>query len=411
MKYLPLTFARRYLFSKKSTNAINLITGVSMVGMGVISMAMVLVLSVFNGFEGLTVSLFNSFSPDLKVTPETGKVFVLTSHQLSQLRQIDGVVAVSQVLEEKAALKYDDREFIGTLKGVDKHYLDVSSVDTAMIRGQFVLKHKGQDYAVVGAGVEGQLGIRVDDPFRSISVLIPSRGQGSGGLLPTSAFNKANIVPSGTFSIQMEFDSKYVFVPLEFMRKLLKYDLELSGLEFRINPNVPLSEVERDIVSVLGEGFEFKDRYQQNEFLYKVMRTEKWATYAILSLILAIAAFNIIGSLSMLVLEKAKDIAILKALGATSQTIRQIFLMEGLLSSLLGSTVGIILALVICYLQINYDLVPMPGSGSFVVSALPVVVKLEDLLLVITTVVSISLIASWIPAWRTAGMGTLDSQE
>lgn len=411
MKYLPLTFARRYLFSKKSTNAINLITGVSMVGMGVISMAMVLVLSVFNGFEGLTVSLFNSFNPDLKVTPVEGKVFILSPEQLSQLVGIDGIEAVSQVLEEKAALKYDDREFIGTLKGVDQQYLNVSSVDTAMIRGQFVLKHKGQDYAVVGAGVEGQLGIRVDDPFRSISVLIPSRGRSTGGMLPTSAFNKANIVPAGTFSIQMDFDSKYVFVPLEFMQKLLKYNTEISGIELRLKEGASVTSVLADIETVLGEGFVYKDRFQQNEFLYKVMRTEKWATYAILSLILAIAAFNIIGSLSMLVLEKVKDIAILKAMGATSQTIRQIFLMEGLLSSLLGSAVGIALALVICVLQINYELVPMPGSGSFVVSALPVVVKTQDLLLVIVTVVSISLVASWLPAWRTAGMGNLIQQE
>lgn len=382
-----------------------------MIGMGIISSAMVLVLSVFNGFEDLTVSLFNTFNPDLKVTPDTGKTFTITEVQLNDLIATEGVLAVTQVLEEKAALKYDDREFIGTLKGVDDEYLKVSAVDSAIIRGQFTLNHNGKDYAVVGAGVEGQLGVRVDDPFRSITVLIPSRTSGGGGLLPTSAFNKANIVPAGTFSIQMEFDSRYVFVPLSFMQRLLKYDEEISGLELKLDPEADIDEIKEQLASTLGPGFTYQDRYQQNEFLYKIMRTEKWATYAILSFILAIAAFNIIGSLSMIVLDKVKDIAILKALGATSQTIRQIFLMEGLLSSLLGSGIGIILALLICWLQIKFDLVPMPGSGSFVVSALPVVVKMEDLVLVIVTVVSISTIASWIPAWRTASMGNLIQQE
>lgn len=407
MRYLPFTFALRYLFSKRSTNAVNVITLVSMIGMGVISMAMVLVLSVFNGFEGLTVSLYNTFNPDLRVTPEAGKVFTLTPQQEQQIRDLSDVEAFSRILEEKAALKYDDHEFIGTLKGVDDNFLEVASVDSAIIRGDFVLHEDSKNYAVVGAGVEGQLGVRIDDPFRRITVLIPSRKKSSSSLMPTQAFSRSEITPVGTFSIQMEFDSKYMFVPLHFMQDLLKYNNEISAIELRLQPDADPTEVAEALAGILGEGFNYKDRYQQNEFLYKIMRTEKWATYAILTLILAIAGFNIIGSLSMLVLEKTKDIAILKTMGADSGTIRAIFLLEGLLSSLLGSSVGIALALVVSWLQITYGLVPMPGSGSFVIDALPVVLKIEDLLLVAITVVSISLIASWLPAHRTANMGSL----
>lgn len=407
MRSLPVTFAFRYLFSKKSTNAINVITAISMLGMAIISMAMVLILSVFNGFEGLTLSLYNSFNPDLKVTPETGKVFTLTPEQIQQLDGLEGIDVYSQVLEEKAALKYDDNEFIGTLKGVDDNFLKVSGVDSAMVRGSFVLHERGRDFAVLGLGVEGQLGVRVSDQMRVITVLIPSRKTGGVGLMPSAAFSRANISPAGTFSIQMEFDSKYMFVPLSFIRSLLKYDKEISALEIKTMPNTNLQDLETELTAILGPGFIYQDRYQQNEFLYQVMRTEKWATYAIMSFILAIAAFNIIGSLSMLVLEKTKDIAILKTMGATSQTIRQIFLLEGLLSSLIGAAFGIGLALLLCWLQVQYELIPLPGSGSFVISAMPVKVKLYDILLVAATVVSISLLASWLPAYRTSKMGNL----
>ena len=407
MRSLPVTFAFRYLFSKKSTNAINVITAVSMLGMCIISAAMVLVLSVFNGFEGLTLSLYNSFNPDLKVVPETGKVFTLSPEQEQQLQNLQSIEVYSKILEEKAALKYGDNEFIGTLKGVDDNYIQVSGVDSALVRGEFILKKGGNSYAVLGLGVEGQLGARLQDQVRAITVLIPSRRSGGVGLMPSSAFNKATIRPVGTFSIQMEFDSKYMFVPLDFIQSLLKYPNEVSALEMKLQAGTDLPGLQQELTTILGPGFEYQDRYQQNAFLYQIMRTEKWATYAIMSFILAIAAFNIIGSLSMLVLEKTKDIAILKTMGATSQTIRRIFLLEGLLSSLIGATLGIGLALLFCWLQIQFGLIPLPGSGSFVISAMPVEVKVYDLLLIAATVMSISLLASWIPAYRTAKMGNL----
>ncbi len=412
MRSLPFTFAARYLVSKKSTNAINVITLISMLGMAVISMAMVLVLSVFNGFEGLTISLYNSFNPDIRLAPIEGKVFTITDEQETALLDLPGIAMVSRVLEEKAALKYDKYEFIGTVKGVDDLYGKVTGIDSAMVRGAFVLRQGGQNYCVAGAGVEAKLGININDQLRDISVLVPNRSGRIGGLIPSQAFNRGRVLPSGTFSIQAEFDNKYLFVPLSFMQELLQYDQEISALEIKIDPDkTTVDKAKRDLEAILGNGFVMKDRYEQNEFLYKIMRTEKWITYAILSLILGIAAFNIIGSLSMLVLEKKHDIAVLKALGADSGTIRRIFLTEGLLSSLLASAVGIAMAVIICLLQINFELIPMPGSGTFVVSAMPVKLKLADFALVAITVVAISLIASWVPAYRAAGMGNLVKEE
>lgn len=412
MRSLPFTFALRYLVSKKSTNAINVITLISMLGMAVISMAMVLVLSVFNGFEGLTISLFNSFNPDIQVAPIEGKVFTINDEQEAAMLALPGIYMVSRVLEEKAALKYDKYEFIGTVKGVDDLYGKVTGIDSAMVRGGFVLRQGGKNYGVAGAGVEAKLGINVDDQFREISILVPNRSGRSGGLVPTQAFNRGRVLPSGTFSIQAEFDNKYLFVPLTLMQELLQYDQEISALEVKIDPKkTTIAKTKRDLEAILGNGYSMKDRYQQNEFLYKIMRTEKWITYAILSLILGIAAFNIIGSLSMLVLEKKQDIAVLKALGADSATIRRIFLAEGLLSSLLASGIGILLAVIICLLQIYFEIIPMPGSGTFVVSAMPVVLKVGDFALVGITVVAISLLASWIPAYRAANMGNLVNKE
>ncbi len=413
MRSLPFTFAARYLVSKKSTNAINLITFISMLGMAVISMAMVLVLSVFNGFEGLTISLFNSFNPDIQVSATEGKVFTVTDEQENALLAMPGIAMVSRVLEEKAALKYDKYEFIGSVKGVDDLYGNVTGIDSAMLEGRkFVLRSKGRNYAVVGAGVQGKLAINPDDQHREISILVPNRSGRKGGLVPTQAFNRGQVLPSGAFSIQAEFDNKYVFVPLSLMQELLQYDQEISALEIKIDlTQTTVAKAKKDLVAIMGTGFTLKDRYEQNAFLYKIMRTEKWITYAILSLILGIAAFNIIGSLSMLVLEKKQDIAVLKALGADAGTIRRIFLAEGLLSSLMASAIGIVIAIIICLIQINFEVIPMPGSGTFVVTAMPVKLKIMDFLLVGGTVVAISLLASWIPAYRAASIGNLVNKE
>lgn len=408
---LAFRIAKRYLFSKKSTNAINIISGVSMVGMGVGSMALILVLSVFNGFEGLVLSLYNSFYPEVKILPEQGKTFTLSSDTLDQIRSMDGVAHISEILEEKALAKTSKDEQIITLKGVDSNYLYVTGLDSAVERGDFLLNQGAEQYAVIGRGVEAKLGLNVSGNYPApMKVYMPKRGDKTY-INPSRAFNRESIVPKGVFEIQQEFDSKYVIVPIAFTRELLEYEQELSAIELSIHKGKEQEQVIQHLQGYLGDEFKVQNRYQQNRFLYKVMQTEKWAVYAILTLILVIAAFNIVGSLTMLVIDKAKDIAILKVMGATKGLIRLIFLMEGMLTSLIGSGTGVLLAFLIVLVQEYFELIKIQGAGTFVIQEYPVDLQLADFGLVLITVIVISLLASWLPANRAAGQRWLIQEE
>lgn len=402
MNSLLYQIAFRYLVSKKSTNAINIITAVAMTGMALGSMALILVLSVFNGFEGLVISLYRSFNPDMLVSVKQGKVFTLPDSTVIMLAGLPEVESISSVLEENAIFKYDDQEYIATIKGVDDNFGTVTGVAGKMVEGKYVLNEKGISYAVVGAGVAGQLSVNLEDPFNSIQVYLPRRGKETMSLDPAQAFIKKNITPSGVFSIQQEFDSKYILAPLDFVRELLNYEKQVSAIEIKLKQGVSAEQAKKKISSLLGDGFAVLDRYEQNKFLYRVMRIEKWAVFAILSLILVIAAFNIIGSLSMLVIEKTCDIAILKTLGADNSMIRKIFLLEGLLTSLTGSLAGVLMAVILCLIQINFKPIKLEGSGTFVIDAYPVQMQWGDFALVGITVVLIAVATSWIPAQRAA---------
>lgn len=411
MNLLPLRIAFRYLISKKSTNAINIISGVSMLGMACGSLALVLVLSVFNGFEGLVISLYQSINPDIEVTAKEGKVFKLENDELEKIAALEGVEFISQALEENAILRYNDNEYIATIKGVDAYFVQISQVSGKMIGGEFLTGDQNKPYAVVGAGVAGALALDLDNRLNAISIFLPKRGKTTMALDPSQAFIRKTISPSGVFSIQQEFDNKYVFVPLEFTRDLLKYVSELSSLEIKLYPGANKKHTQNQIAAIMGDRFHVKDRFEQNEFLYRVMRSEKWAVFAILSFILIIAAFNIIGSLSMLVIEKTKDIAVLKAMGATKGLIRRIFLWEGMLTSLIGSFTGIILGIIICWIQINFEVIKLQGSGTFVIDSYPVVMKASDFVLVAVTVITISILTSWVPAHRAALQNAIISPE
>ncbi len=408
---LAFRIAKRYLFSKKSTNAINIISGVSMVGMGVGSMALILVLSVFNGFEGLVLSLYNSFYPQVKILPDKGKTFTLSSDTLEQIRSMDGVAHISEVLEEKALAKTSKDEQIITLKGVDSNYVHVTGVDSAVERGEFLLSQGENDYAVIGRGVEAKLGLNVSGNYPApLKVYMPKRGDNTY-INPSRAFNRKPIVPKGVFEIQQEFDSKFVIVPIAFTRELLEYDREVSAIELSTDGSVGQEQVIHNLEALLGNKFVVQNRYQQNRFLYKVMQTEKWAVYAILTLILIIAAFNIVGSLTMLVIDKAKDIAILKVMGATKGLIRLIFLIEGMLTSLIGAGTGVLLAFLIALAQQYFELIKIQGAGTFVIQEYPVDLQAADFGLVLMTVIVISLIASWLPANRAASQQWLIQEE
>ena len=378
----------------------NIISWVSVLGMLVGSLGLILVLSVFNGFEGLVISLYNSFNPDFTVTAREGKSYTPDSLQLLELKKLEGVRALTEVVEENALLTYADRQYIATVKGVESGYGSITGIDSAMYYGDFKLKNGNEDLAVVGLGIEQALGINYDNPFGFLTVYIPRKDK-TTAINPEDAFNRAPIKPAGSFAIQSEVDRKYVFVPLAFARWLTGYDKPISYLEIAVLPGTDEYRLQQQIQQLMGPAFEVRNRLQQNAVLYKVMRTEKWAVYAILTFILIIAAFNIVGSLSMLVIEKKKDIAILKAMGADEGLIRKIFLFEGSLLSFIGCGAGFLLALIIIVVQQQFQLLKI-GGGSFVIDAYPVEMKALDFVLVFITVISIGLLASWFPSWQAA---------
>jgi len=392
---LSLYIARRYLFAKKSRNAINVISGVSVAGVTVGTMALIIVLSVFNGLEKMVSSIFNTFDPDIKITAARGKSFVPDSALLVQLTSIDGINGYSLTLEENALLRYGERQYIATIKGVDTCYKSVTSVDSSMWEGEFILTSpNGRPYAIPGLGVSQYLGIRINF-ITPINIYVPGKSE-TATLDPENAFNRKFIFPSGIFEVEKEFDSKYVFLPLDFVRELTENEGAVSSIEIKTDLNADAVAVEREVRKVFGENFVVQNRYEQQEIFYKVMKSERLAIFLILTLILIIASFNIIGSLTMLIIEKERDIEILKSLGADNELIRKIFIFEGWLISIIGAIAGLILGFLVCWLQQHFGLIRLQ-SESLIMDAYPVVIKLKDFIIVPATVLLIGYWAAWYP--------------
>lgn len=407
---LAFQIAKRYLWSKKSTNAVNVIAAVSVVGMMVGTLALLLVLSVFNGFEEVVASLYNTFNADLKVETVKGKTFEPDSLQLVALKEIEGVEAFSLVLEENAFLKYKEQNSIVRLKGVDDQFIHVSAVDSAIAEGEFLLEHGPINYAVLGIVVQHKLGINLSNEFTPIKIHMPKRDAKINRSHPERDFQIQDVYPAASFFIQQDFDSKYAFVPLRLMRKLLNHPKAVSAIEIAISPNANPDVVQQKIQALFGDSKTVKNRYQQDESVYQVMQAEKWVVYLILSFILVVASFNIIGSLSMLVIEKRLDIGILKAMGGTKQLIRQIFFLEGVLLSLVGAFTGGLLAVIICLIQQHFKIIRLQGV-SFLIDAYPVQMQLWDFILVFMTVVVISVLAAVVPARMAAAQSQLLKEE
>lgn len=404
---LSLKIAFRYLFSKKSANAINIMSSITSVAMGVGAMALILVLSVFNGFESLVVSLYDSFYSDVKVTSLEGKTFWMEEGQFQKIKSLEGVEIVSKVVEENGIVVYNDKQHIATLKGVEQNFFDIHNefLEKNILEGNGLLENDSIQYSMIGVGIAQYLGVNVNNYFTGLWVHIPNR-KSSGASFDGATMSDV-IYAGSLFAVQQEFNSKYVIVPISFLRNLLQFEDEtLSALEIKVKNKKDTKNVKNTLKEMLGEGFVVQDRLEQNEALYKVMKTEKWVVFAILTLILIIASFNIIGSLSMLILEKREDVATLIALGATSQTIRRIFLLEGLLLSLSGAVMGILLAVGIALLQQHVGLIKIPGS-TFVVTYYPVKVMIQDIVAVTGVVIFISLAASYLPALRASGQSNI----
>ena len=391
----PLFVARRYLFAKKTQNTINLISAISVVGVAIGTMALIVILSVFNGFDSLVHSLFNSFNPDLKITIKEGKRFSSELPSLTKLKQIDGVLYMAEVVEENALLKYGNKQYIATIKGVSSDFIYMSGIDSMIVDGDFVLQQGNNEYAIVGQGIAMKLAIGLTF-VNPIIIYVPKR-TASVSMNPERAFNRKYIFPSGIFAIQQDFDSKYLIVPIEFARKLLDFTSEVSSLELKLDPSSDPLAVQEDVKKIMGNDFFVKNRYEQEELLYRIMKTEKWAIFFILTFILIVASFNIIGSLTMLIIEKKKDISIFRSMGADLNHIRKIFLYEGWLISILGAFIGLIIGVLICWLQQTFGLIHLQGSGSFVIDSYPVKMVFPDFLMVFLTVLAIGYFAAWYP--------------
>ncbi len=392
---LSYYIARRYLFAKKSRNAINIISAVSVAGVAVGTMALIIILSVFNGLEKMVSAIFNTFDPDIKITAAEGKTFIPDPSRLKLLSEVNGVSCYSLTLEENALLKYGDRQFIATIKGVDDNYARVTNIDSSMWEGDFVLRSdKGRPYAVPGLGIATYLGLRINF-ITPLTIYVP-RKDGSSNLNAEDAFNKKFIFPSGIFEVEKEYDSKYVYIPLDFARELTDIDTAVSSIEIKFTKDANANAVQKKIERIYNTGYKVQNQYEQQEIFYKVMKSERLAIFFILTLILVIASFNVIGSLTMLIIEKERDIEILKSLGADNGLIRKIFIFEGWLISIIGALSGIILGFFICWLQQTYGLVKLQ-SDSLIMDSYPVVMKLKDFIIVPGTVLLIGFWAAWYP--------------
>jgi lipoprotein-releasing system permease protein len=392
---LSLYIAKRYLFAKKSRNAINVISAVSVAGVAVGTMALIIILSVFNGLETLVSAIFNTSDPDLKITAVEGKTFIADTARLKLLAKVDGLSCYSLTLEENALLKYGDRQYVATIKGVDDNYTMVTNIDSSMWEGEFILNNeKGRQFAIPGAGIAKTLGMRINF-ITPINIFVPKKTE-STNINSEDPFNKRYIFPSGIYEVEKEYDSKYIYVPLDFARELTETDEGVSTVEIKFSKQADPQSVQKKVEKIFGKGFLVQNQYEQQEIFYKVMKTERLAIFFILTLILVIASFNIIGSLTMLIIEKERDIEILKSLGADNNLIRKIFIFEGWLISIIGAIAGIVLGFSICWLQQTFGLVRLQ-SESLMMDAYPVVMKLKDFIIVPGTVLLIGYWAAWYP--------------
>ncbi len=397
---MNLLFAWRYFKSKKSTNAINIIAWISVLAMLVGTTALIVVLSVFNGFEGLVKGLYGDFYADIRISASTGKFIDFHPSLQSSIKNIYGVDQVSYCVEEKSVLLKGDYQTIVFLKGVDSNYISVNNMALHTVRGSYHLGDAENPKIYTGAGIANAVGANPDMPFEGLLLYLPNRNATS--FTSMDAMLSYEVFPSGIFAVQQEFDDKYAFTNLDFMQYMLDLDINsFSSAEIKLLPNADVNAVKTALQKLIGSKFHVETRYEQNQSLFTIMQVEKWVIYAILSLILVVAAFNMIGALTMLVLEKEKDIAVLQAMGAGRSRIQKIFLNEGMLLAGLGSIIGIGLAFLICWIQQTFHLIKL-GGGSFIIDYYPVVMKGADFLLVAATVFLVSLFASWIPARKAA---------
>ncbi|MFZ6051838.1 FtsX-like permease family protein [Halocola ammonii] len=389
----PYYIARRYLFSKKKKNIINVISLISMVVVATVTAAMIVVLSAFNGIEVLVEEMFSTFDAEITVMPASGKTIHNDSLDTSIFDNNPKIAAWTAVIEEDVMLKYRDKVTVATLKAVDESYHQVSQIDSAVIAGDFLMKDDEFNYALVGVGIRSELRLPLrtgDKPM--ITVFAPVGGRN----LKTyreNAFNKKPIMVSGAYSVNAELDVKYIIVPLEFGKKTFNYENEVSAFEMKLQGVEDLKVFKKELQQQLGDNLKVITRYDKNALIYKTNASEKWATFLILLFILVIAAFNILASLTMLVIEKKKDIFILQSMGTQKKTIRRIFFLEGVLINLVGALAGLIIGVAICLAQQHIGILRLQGS---IVEFYPMRVAFLDVLGIFGTVLLIGSASSFL---------------
>lgn len=383
--------ARRYLFSKKSHNIVNVISGISVCGIAVATAAMISVLSIFNGFGGLVEGMFSAFDPDLKITVKEGKVFDYHTDKFNEALQLPGIQLISETLQETALFMFDENQVPVTMKGVSEEFRLMADMDALLIHGSFNLREDVVDYATLGSGLAMTLGARPGfiDP---IEIYVPKRDVRVNLANPAAAFTRGYVQIGGVFSLNSaEYDEQMAIVPIQLARTLFGYEREVTSLDIKLDANVSASKTKRDIMRIIGDEFIVEDRYEQQKESYRMMQIEKWVTFLIMVFILLIAVFNLVGSLSMLIVEKEGDIKILRSLGAPRTLITRIFLYEGWLISFIGITVGIVSGLVLCLLQQYFGLLRLSDTpGAYIIDAYPVIVNIWD---VVITFLVVSIIA------------------
>jgi lipoprotein-releasing system permease protein len=390
---LPLFIAYRYLFSKKKINAINVITAIAMLGFGVGGFAMVVVLSTFNGFENIVEATINNYDPDIKITARGKKTFIYNDDLKSKVEQEKAVVNVSKSLEEKVVIKYDQHQEIAKIKGVDSNF-EASKFDSLMVLGDFMLGDTSRSFGVFGGGLANKLNLFPGSP-ELITVFVPRRDVAYNSLNPMASLSSKYLRASGIFIVHEEIDGETFITSLDFAQDLLSYPNSISSLELSIDQNTDPTVVKESLQELLGSEWEVKTRRELNELIYKIFSSEKWFTFAILSLVLIISSFNIFGSLIMLVLDKKKDISILKSMGTTEQTIRRVFMWQGSYIAIIGGGVGVFLASVLVWSQEYFGWFTMDNA---MVMEYPVELLLNDVLLTFGTVVLLGYLISIYPA-------------
>ena len=394
----PFYIARRYLFSKKSHNAINIISMVSVCGVVVATIALVCALSVYNGFNDLVSTLFSSFDPELKITPNTGKVFDPTTKEMQKVKSLPEIAIFSEVLQDNALVRYRDRQNVAVIKGVDNKFENLARIDSVLVDGRFALREDDVDYSKLGIGLASALGINAG--FVSpMEIYAPKRDEKVNMANPAASFNVEYAYIGGVFCINQQiYDEGLMIVSLDLARNLFHYDKEVTAIELKLADGAGLSSVKKQIKEILGDKFKVQDRFEQQDASFKMMQVEKWMTFLILSFILAIALFNVVGSLSMLMIEKKEDVRTLRNMGADDKLIRCIFLFEGWMISGFGALIGITIGVILCLLQQELGLIKLgQTAGAFIIDAYPVRLEMTDIITVFITVLTIGLLAAWYP--------------